>query len=269
MSLLEGKMAFAVLYFLIAVLATTVGAITGIGGGIIIKPVLDVLGHYDVETIGFLSAVTVLAMSLVAVGRQLLRGMKINGSIALPLTGGSVLGGIIGQAVLRAILAATQADSAVTALQNAVLALLILAVHLYMRNREQMKSPMLTSLLPAFFAGIFLGVTSSFLGIGGGPINVALILFLFSFDMKTAAVCSLFTVLFAQVSKLASILVSTGFGGFPTAMLPPMVIGAVAGGFIGTELNKRLPEKMVERCFNGIQLFVFLIALLNIVRNLL
>ena len=48
-----------------------------------------------------------------------------------------------------------------------------------------------------------------------------------------------------------------------------MVIGAIAGGFIGASLNKRCSEQVVERAFNGVQLLVLAIAIFNIVRNLL
>lgn len=47
-----------ILYFLIAIGATTVGSLTGMGGGVIIKPLMDVLHHFDVETIGVLSSIT-------------------------------------------------------------------------------------------------------------------------------------------------------------------------------------------------------------------
>lgn len=258
-----------ILYFIIAILSTAAGSMTGMGGGVIIKPVLDVLGHYSVETIGVLSAVTVFSMSLVSVVKQLIRGTKIDFIIAIPLALGSVVGGSIGQALLKAILAATEADSVVTAVQNAVLVVLILGVYIYMRNKNRIKSLGLRGILPASLTGVFLGIISSFLGIGGGPINVALIIFLFSFDTKTAAVCSLITILFAQISKLAGIALSTGFGGFTLTMLPPMVIGAIAGGFIGAGLNKRLSEKTVETCFNGVQLLVLAIAVFNIVRNVI
>ena len=44
-----------------------------------------------------------------------------------------------------------------------------------------LRGQMSDSLLSCALAGGFLGVCSSFLGIGGGPINVALIIYLFSY----------------------------------------------------------------------------------------
>ena len=54
-----------ILYCLIAIGATTVGSLTGMGGGVIIKPLMDVMHHLDVETIGVLSSITVLSLSLI------------------------------------------------------------------------------------------------------------------------------------------------------------------------------------------------------------
>ena len=95
------------LYFLISIFSTTLGALTGMGGGVIIKPVLDMIGSYDVETIGVLSSCTVLAMSVVSVGRHMIQRTRIDFSTALPLAFGSVIGGLLGQTMLKNIIGAT------------------------------------------------------------------------------------------------------------------------------------------------------------------
>ncbi len=41
------------IYFLVALLSTICGSMAGLGGGVIIKPVLDFLGDYNIETIEF------------------------------------------------------------------------------------------------------------------------------------------------------------------------------------------------------------------------
>ena len=256
------------LYFLIAIGATTVGALTGMGGGVIIKPLLDMLGGYDVETIGVLSSITVFAMSIVSVGRQVMQKTRIDLHVALPLAFGSVAGGLWGQEMLELIVGSAPKNQ-VTAVQNAMLAVLILCVFVYMCNKSRIHSLSIHGLIPALLVGVFLGVCSSFLGIGGGPINVALIIFLFGYDTKSAAVCSLITIFFAQISKLGSVALSTGFGGFDLSMLIVMVPGAIAGGFLGANLNKRLPEKAVDRAFNAVQILVLLLSVSNIVRSLL
>lgn len=257
------------LYFLIAIGATTAGSMTGMGGGVIIKPVLDVLHGFDVQTIGVLSAITVFSMSVVSIGKQMLAKTKIPFGTAVPLAIGSVAGGFLGQWMLSAIVATLGLDRLVTVVQNVLLSLLILAVYLYMRNKSKIKSLHLCGVPISLLVGVILGICSSFLGIGGGPINVALIIYLFSYDTKTATVCSLITILFAQISKLGTLAVSTGFAVYDLSMLPVMVVGAIAGGFIGAGLNRRCSEATVEKAFNGVQLLVLAISVFNIARNLI
>ncbi len=259
----------ALLYFLIAIGATTAGSMTGMGGGVIIKPLLDLLHQFDVQTIGVLSAITVFSMAVVSIGKQMLAKTKIPFETAIPLAIGSVVGGLIGQWMLSAIVATLQLDRLVTVVQNALLSLLILAVYLYTKNKSKIKSLTLKGLPVSLLAGLFLGVCSSFLGIGGGPINVALIVYLFSYDTKTATVCSIITILFAQISKLTTLALTTGFAVYNLSLLPVMVVGAIAGGFLGASFNKKCSEATVEKAFNAVQLLVLAISVFNIVKNLM
>ena len=64
------------LYFVVCFGASIAGAICGIGGGVIVKPVLDLFGWDSVTTISFLSGCMVLAMSCYSVGRSMLAGEK-------------------------------------------------------------------------------------------------------------------------------------------------------------------------------------------------
>ncbi|MDU6202910.1 MAG: sulfite exporter TauE/SafE family protein [Flavonifractor plautii] len=232
------------LYFLIAIGATTVGSLTGMGGGVIIKPLMDVLHGFDVQTIGVLSSLTVFSMSVVSIGKQMLARTKIPFGTAIPLALGSVAGGLAGEKLLQVIVDALRANSAVTVVQNVVLSLLILAVFLYMKNKSRIPSWELRGVV------------------------VSLIIYLFSFDTKTATVCSLVTILFAQISKLTTVALTTGFGVFDLSIAPVMIVGAIAGGFIGASLNKKCSEAAVEKAFNAVQLLVLAISIFNIVRNL-
>ena len=46
-------------YFLVCLLATMAGGISGVGGGVIIKPVMDAVSGLPVAEISFLSGCTV------------------------------------------------------------------------------------------------------------------------------------------------------------------------------------------------------------------
>ena len=60
----------AVIYFLICLAATTAGGISGVGGGVIIKPVMDAVSGMGVATVSFLSGCTVLAMTITSMLRS-------------------------------------------------------------------------------------------------------------------------------------------------------------------------------------------------------
>lgn len=84
-------------YFFICIAATTMGAISGIGGGVIIKPVMDAVSGLDVSTISFLSGCTVLAMSLVSVLRSRGGDTKIDPQKGTLLALGGAVGGVAGK----------------------------------------------------------------------------------------------------------------------------------------------------------------------------
>lgn len=258
-----------IIYFLLAISATTVGSLTGMGGGVIIKPLMDALGDYDVQTIGVISSVTVFTMAIVSVLKQIKSGTKIPFKTAIPLAMGSVIGGFAGQKVLDFIVDALNVNSVATIVQNVVLAVLILCVIFYMKNKNRIQGKNLDGTVASLSVGVFLGFCSSFLGIGGGPINVALIVYLFSYTTKTATVCSLVTILFAQISKLCTTAFTTGFAVFDLSVVPLMAVGAVLGGFIGAGLNKKLDEKNVEKAFNAVQILVLAITVFNIIKNVI
>lgn len=255
-----------VLYFLIAIGATTIGAITGMGGGVFIKPILDILGDFDVGSISMLSAITVFCMAMVSAARQQGNGHGPERAVAVPLALGSVLGGNLGGVLLRRLIAGAS-GAAVTRVQNIVLAGLILLVMAYMVKKDIIRSPELKGSLPALLVGVFLGFCSSFLGIGGGPINVALIILLFNYSTKKAALCSLITIFFSQGAKLAQAALTGGFGAYDLRMAPLMVAGAVAGGLLGAHLAKRLDGSGTDKLFQAAQVLILIICVVNIIRS--
>ena len=52
-----------VIFFAVSILASVVGAICGVGGGVFMKPALDAVGVLPVNTITFLSTCTVIFMT--------------------------------------------------------------------------------------------------------------------------------------------------------------------------------------------------------------
>ncbi|UDN57678.1 sulfite exporter TauE/SafE family protein [Clostridioides sp. ES-S-0010-02] len=232
-----------VILFAIAVLSTTIGAITGIGGGVIIKPVLDLIGIFDVSTISVLSSFTVLSMAIVSVYKQIKSKLfKINFRLIL-IGVASVLGGTIGQRLLDLSISYVNNPSIIKITQNIMMIILLVMVYLY---RDKSLNVKFNTNITYFIVGIFLGVTSSFLGIGGGPINVAVFTILFGLSAKEAAFNSIITILFSNISKLVTVFINTGFGIYDLSGLPFMIIGAVLGGIIGSSISKNMDDKRVK-----------------------
>lgn len=254
-----------IIYFLITIAATSAGGVSGMGGGIIIKPLLDLMGGFPPQTISVMSATTVFVMALVSTWRNVKNGIEIKKDVAVTVALGAVAGGLAGQKVFSIIAALAPDGAFVTRTQNIVLFIVVLIILLYMKNKEKIRSRSLEGVVPVFASGLALGLIASFLGIGGGPMNVALFIYLFSYSTKTAAACSLVTVLFSQMSKLALAAAGGDFAEVDWTLLIPMLIGGVAGGFISGAVSKRLSDRGVDIVFNCIQIFVLGVCVVNVV----
>lgn len=258
----------SIIYFCIAIFTTTLGALTGMGGGVIIKPVLDILGHFDTSTIGVLSSFTVFAMAVISVYRHYRAHTKVDLKIVVPLAIGSIFGGTCGQCIFDYFLAHAESPSIVVSIQNILLGLSMVMVFVYMFNKAKFPPKHLTGYVPSVIVGFCLGVISSFLGIGGGPINVVAFVYLFGYDTKVSAISSIVTILFAQISKLSLVLFTTGFGIYDLSVLPFMIVGAIMGGYLGSKLVLKLAEEQINRDFNYVTGLVFLICVYNVFANI-
>lgn len=200
------------LFLVVSLLASTVGSICGIGGGIIIKPVLDLLGLASVPAISFLSGCAVLSMSCYSVGKGLLAG---DGGVELrsgtPLAIGAAAGGVAGKQMFTAIKSLFANPNGVGAVQAACLTVITLGTLLYTLKRKSISTHRISSPVLCGVIGLALGICSSFLGIGGGPINLVALGFFFSMETKTAAANSLYIILFSQAASLLMTIRTFGF----------------------------------------------------------
>lgn len=253
----------SILIFMICLLASVVGGICGIGGGVIIKPVLDALGVMSVSAISFLSGLTVLSMSVVNMLRQ--RGSRLvevrTGSL---LALGAVLGGIVGNALFQAVKSAAGQDGLVGMVQAVVLAvvtLLTLVYSAFLRDRLpsfRVKNPVAVAVI-----GLSMGLLSAFLGIGGGPINLAILYFAFSMDTKKAAANSLYIIMFSQAASFLTSLVRRTIPDIEVVYLVLMVAAGITGGLIGSRVNKKISAAATDKLFAGLLCVIVLICCYN------
>lgn len=252
----------AVLYAAIVFGATFLGAFVGLGGGVIIKPLFDLAGFDTVDTVNFLSACAVFAMSVASTIKYRREKRPTDKKIILLCACGAVAGGILGNVLFDAVLEAAGQPEIVKSVQAAILAVLLIASVCYI-NLKNPKTLHVTHPAGIAAAGLMLGVTSSFLGVGGGPINVAAMVLFFSITVKDAAVYSVAVIFFTQLSKLVTIFIDNQFAPYSERLwlLLLLVPCAVLGGILGARYNKKADGKKISKVFS---VAVSAIALVNI-----
>lgn len=255
-----------ILVFLICFFSSVAGGICGIGGGVIIKPVLDAMNIMSVSAISFLSGLTVLSMSVISVFRQ--RKARLvelrTGSL---LAAGAVAGGIAGNALFQSVKAAAGQDELVGMVQAIVLALVTLLTLVYSAFlRKRLPSYTVHHAFACAAIGGIMGVLSSFLGIGGGPINLAILYFAFSMDTKKAAANSLYIIMFSQAASFLTSCVKGTIPDFPWVYLLLMVPAGILGGMAGSKLNKKLSAAATDRLFAGLLCLIIAICIYNACR---
>ena len=255
------------LYLVVSFLASIVGAICGIGGGVIIKPVLDLCGLASVSTISFLSGCTVLSMSCYSVAKNLTSGeSRVDMKTGTPLAIGGAVGGILGKQMFSAVKAMFANPNTVGAVQAVCLALLTVGTLVYTLCKSRIQTKQITSIAVCLAIGLALGILSSFLGIGGGPFNLVVLFYFFSMDTKTAAQNSLYIILFSQVTSLLTTLLTHSVPEFSWPALLLMVAGGIGGGMVGRKLNKKLDNAAVDKLFIALMAVIILISIYNAVR---
>lgn len=227
-------------FFAISFLASIAGAICGIGGGVIIKPVMDMFKMGTVTQISFLSCCTVLSMSCYSVGKSMMVGEKrVQLRTGTPLAIGAAVGGVVGKQLFSIVKACFENQNMVGAVQAACLAVITIGTLVYTIRKNHIKTFQITNLAVCVAIGIVLGIMSSFLGIGGGPINLVVLYFFFSMDTKTAAANSLYIILFSQITSLLSTIITRTVPDFTFSALILMVVGGITGGIVSRLFNKK------------------------------
>ena len=152
--------------------------------------------------------------------------------------------------------------------RSTLLLLMLLAVFLFMKGKGKIPTYQVKNLAVTALAGLSLGMLSAFLGIGGGPLNIALLAFLFSMDSKTCAVNSIYIILFSQTASFLSTLLGGRVPEFSPVMLGLMIAGGVGGGFLGSALVKKMDNAKVDRFFTWMLAFLAVISGWNLWRFL-
>lgn len=254
-----------ILFFIVCFLASIVGAICGIGGGVIIKPLLDALKILDVSQISFLSGCTVLSMSTYSVIKSKLSGKKeVDVVTVLPVAIGGAIGGIAGKWLFSFIKSLSDNPNKVGVVQAVCLLIVTVFTLVYTVFKDRITTKKLEGLPILVLVGLLLGIMSSFLGIGGGPINLVVLFYLFSMTTKEAVITSLYIIFISQIASLGTSIITNTVPEFPLRVLLVMVAGGILGGVVGRMANKKIEDKTVDKLFIALMAVMIAINVYNI-----
>ncbi len=132
--------------------------------------------------------------------------------------------------------------------------------------KHKVKPQLHTGFLFILLTGLGLGAAASFLGIGGGPINLAILYLFFSMDSKKAALNSIYIIFFSQLTSILSTLIQRKVPDFDPLVLLLMITGGISGGLIGSWISKKLSLRGVDKLFCAVMGIIILISIFNLTR---
>lgn len=253
----------SIIYFFICLGASIIGAISGIGGGVIIKPLLDAIGMLDVATISFLSGCTVLSMTIMTLYRSRNSEVKIDRVKGTWLAIGAAIGGIIGKQIFDFVKGAFPSDAIAGATQSFLLVLITVGVLVFTLKKEKIIPHKVEKKIVSAIIGFFLGAISAFLGIGGGPINLAVLYFFFAMDTRTSALNSIYIIFFSQLASLIYSILSGSIPTFEMNTFLMMIAGGVLGGTLGPAVSKKLSLKGLDKLYITVIIIIIAISMYN------
>ena len=252
------------IFILIGLLACTAGSLCGIGGGIIIKPVLDLSGLMPVESASFLSGCTVLAMSAFSVGRTFLEGNRaIDVVRGTPLAAGAGIGGVAGQFLFSQIAGTASDTDALGMVQTGILFFVTLGTLVYTLFEHKVTTLSIESKSACGLVGLGLGCFLRFWALGRPDQFVGASLLFFSMERKKAALNSLYIILFSQLCGLAVVLLNGSPVGGALPYLPAMAGAGIAGGLIGSTLHRRLSARQVSVLYRCLIFVILAVCVWN------
>lgn len=253
--------------FLVTFAACVIGTICGMGGGIIIKPVLDAAGVMSVSAVTFLSGCTVIAMSCWSVGKTVVKKETELDLGSTPfLAVGAAFGGIAGKQLFNLAAAQLAYPDKAGGVQACLLLFATLATLFYTVKKESFPPKQVKSRAASFFIGLLLGLLGAFLGIGGGPFNVAVLCYFFSMPTKKATQNSLLIVLLSQLSSTLQTVFTTGAPKLDPILLLGMIVTAVTASEVGRRIHRRLNERQSVLCLEGAMILIMGISVYNMFR---
>jgi uncharacterized protein len=239
-----------------------IGALTGLGGGIIVVPLLTLVLHLPITEAVGVSLFGVMAISVGAAPRFVGTGLS-NLRVALFLQMAASAGALVGALISHDIPArALFLVFGLVMLYNAIVSFLPtrrseaaavsspLAQRLKLAGRYQERGEWqayeVASPLPAFGIMLGAGVLSALLGIGSGVFKVMAMDKLMRLPFKVSTATSNFMIGITAATSAGYYL---SHGDVPPLIAAPVVLGTLGGAYLGGHWMKVLPVATLRRVF--------------------
>ena len=256
------------------------GALVGVGGGIIIVPLLTLFLGVPVHEAVAVSLLGVIAVSTTASASYLGQGF-VDRRVGLTLLVATALGGIVGGYV------AGYLDARVI---SGLFGVVLVMVAIQMLRGRRATAPEFTGEPSGLefdssyvepttgeatpyrarrvgaggVVSLFAGALSGLLGVGGGIINVPTMNVLMGIPIRVATTTSTY-MLGATAAASAVLYLSRGEVDF--ALAAPVVIGVFLGGRVGAAYQRRVPQQALSLAFVALSLFFAVQMLLRVVNG--
>jgi len=240
-----------------------IGAVVGLGGGVIIRPILDAIDYHNVMNIAFLSSAAVLIMAVVSTVKKVRDGTKIDALTAALISIGAFIGGILGNLLLEFFVYMFYPETRVQMVQT-IFTIIILTVAVYLTYKNNVRYE-ITNKVFFPFLGVFLGAAAVFLGIGGGPLNVPVFMILFNLPVKQATAYSIVVIFFSHLFRIITMSFTRGLDYFDLQYLLVIVPAAIMGGVIGAIVSRKIADDTVRKAFMVTLTVIVFINIYNMV----
>ncbi|MGI9951612.1 sulfite exporter TauE/SafE family protein [Moorellaceae bacterium AZ2] len=265
--------------FLVSLIAGTIGALLGLGGGIIIIPALTLGFGIDIRYAIGASVISVIATSSGAAAayvRDRLTNIRIGLFLEMATTSGALTGaylaGLISPRILYIIFAVMLSYSTLAMFQRRHVELpedvaphpLARKLHLEGSYYDPALARQVVYTSSGVYEGFAImygaGVISGLLGIGSGLFKVMAMDMFMKLPMKVSTATSNFMI---GVTAAASAGIYFARGNISPTIAAPVALGVVVGATLGTRLMVRLRNATLRKVFVPVLLYVSLEMLIK------
>ena len=265
--------------FLVSIVAGFVGALFGLGGGVLIIPFLTLVEGVPVPLAVGASIVSVVATSSASAATyvqdhltNLRLGMFLEiGTVAGAITGAFVsvflpasalfiLFGIILLYATMVMIRARGIDFPANVRPDKTSRILALGSQYEDHSLNRVVKYEVTRTPLTVFIGYFAGIVSGLLGVGGGVINVPTMNLVSKIPVKVASATSNFMI---GVTAAASASVYLLRGDVHPLLAAPLIIGVAGGALLGTRVLKVTPPTRVKVAFGILLAAISLLMILK------